>query len=97
MKGVPAYKLARKGQKPALKEKSVEIKELGLLDFSPPELTLRATVSSGTYIRVLAEDIGKELGVGAYTKKLIRTRVGKFNLENSKTLEELREYYTNKN
>ncbi|HEY4498341.1 MAG TPA: hypothetical protein VJA63_01800 [Candidatus Paceibacterota bacterium] len=46
-------------------------------------------VSSGTYIRTLAEDIGRALGVGAYLKELLRTRVGQFKVEESKTLEEL--------
>jgi len=61
-----------------------------LVEFDPPLIKLRTVVSSGTYIRSLAEDIGKALGVGAYTKELIRTRVGSFLLENSKTLQELK-------
>ena len=89
--GVPAYKKARKGEQLALKKRKVLVKKLELVNFSSPLVKIRAVVSSGTYIRSLVEDIGNALGVGAYTKELIRTRVGKFTLKESKTLEELRE------
>jgi len=52
---------------------------------------LRVLCSAGTYIRVLAEDIGKKLGTGAHLAELRRTRAGKFRLENAVTLEELEE------
>ncbi len=55
-----------------------------------PTLMLNVSVSSGTYIRSLARDIGLKLGVPAHLAGLIRTRVGKFNLENAVTLEKLR-------
>ena len=79
------------GKKPELKKITVEIKELELVEFNPPKATIRAIVSSGTYIRVLAEDIGKTLGVGAYLKELTRTRVGNFTINESKTINELEE------
>ena len=90
VRGIPAYKRTRAGEKVTLKKRKVFVKELELIKFDPPLVKLRAVVSSGTYIRSLAEDIGKALGVGAYTKELIRTRVGSFLLENSKTLQELK-------
>ena len=90
IKGIPAYKRARAGEKITLKKRNIFVKELELIKFDPPLVKLRAVVSSGTYIRSLAEDIGKALGVGAYTKELIRTRVGSFLLEDSKTLQELK-------
>ena len=93
IKGTPAYKLARQGQTPDLPKRTVTIKELELLEFNPPLVKIRTVVSSGTYIRTLAEDIGKTLGVGAYLKELVRTRVGKFRIEESKTLEELNQEY----
>ena len=93
IKGTPAYKLARQGQTPDLPKRTVTIKELELLEFNPPLVKIRTVVSSGTYIRTLAEDIGKTLGVGAYLKELVRTRVGKFRIEESKTLEELDQEY----
>jgi tRNA pseudouridine55 synthase len=55
-----------------------------------PTLMLNVSVSSGTYIRSLARDIGLKLGVPAHLAGLVRTRVGKFNLENAVTLEKLR-------
>ncbi|MDP3991325.1 MAG: tRNA pseudouridine(55) synthase TruB [Candidatus Colwellbacteria bacterium] len=93
IKGVPAYKLARQGITPALTSRKIVIKELELLEFIPPLVKIRAVVSAGTYIRSLAEDIGQALGVGAYLQALIRTRVGEYTLEQSRTLEELQEEY----
>ncbi len=89
IKGIPAYKLARRGETPVLQKRKVLIKELELLAFEPPLIKMRAVVSSGTYIRSLAEDIGKALGVGAYLQELVRTRVGEFRIEESKTLVEI--------
>ena len=89
IKGVPAYKLARKGQEVQLPERKVTIYDIQLLEFNSPTLKLRISCSAGTYIRTLAQDIGKELGTDAYLKELIRTRVGDFTIKGSKTLEEL--------
>lgn len=89
IKGVPAYKLARRGKEVALPKRKVKIFNLELLDFTPPLIKIRIVCSAGTYIRSLAEDIGKGLGVGAYAKELTRTRVGDFKIEDSKTVEEL--------
>ncbi len=81
--GVPAYKRARRGEKIDLPKRKVTIKEIELVGISLPHIKIRVVVSSGTYIRSLAEDIGKALGVGAYLTGLIRTRVGKFTIEES--------------
>ena len=89
VQGQPAYRLARAGKNFVLRKRKVRIKELEILEFVPPRLKLKVVVSSGTYIRTLAEDIGRALGVGAYLKELLRTRVGQFKVEESKTLEEL--------
>lgn len=91
VKGVPAYKRVRNGENVNLDKRKVRIKELELIEFTPPALTIRTVVSSGTYIRSLAEDIGEALGTGAYLKELTRTKVGDFTLENSKTLKQLEE------
>ncbi|MDE5675366.1 MAG: tRNA pseudouridine(55) synthase TruB [Muribaculaceae bacterium] len=74
--GKRAYNLARKGKEVVLKAKPLEIKEMELLDFSLPEITLRIVCSKGTYIRALARDLGLALGSGAYLTGLRRTRVG---------------------
>ena len=89
IQGQPAYRLARAGKNFVLPKRKVKIKELEILGFAPPLLKLKIAVSSGTYIRSLAEDIGKDMRVGAYLKELLRTRVGQFKVEESKTLEEL--------
>ena len=89
IQGQPAYRLARAGKNFVLPKRKVKIKELEILGFAPPLLKLKIAVSSGTYIRSLAEDIGKDLRVGAYLKELLRTRVGQFKIEESKTLDEL--------
>jgi len=88
IKGTPAYKLARRGEEVSIEKREIFIKNLEIIEYSPPLLTIKVLVSSGTYIRSLARDIGDSLGVGAYLKELTRTRVGKFTLEDCKTLEQ---------
>lgn len=73
--GQRAYKLARAGKEVEIPKREVVIYSLELVDYSYPELKIRTHVSSGTYIRTLAEDIGRELGVGAYCKKLRRLSI----------------------
>ena len=90
IKGEPAYKKARRGEKFALPKRKVKIYEIELLEWKPPFLKIRVVCSSGTYIRTLAEDIGKVLSTGAYLIKLVRTRVGIYQIEESKKLDELR-------
>ena len=78
--GKRAYKLAREGKEVKLEPRQVTIYFISDISFSWPKLTFTAQVSSGTYVRSLVEDIGKELGCGAYMSNLRRTRIGKFNL-----------------
>lgn len=89
IKGVPAYKLARKGKSPILKKRKVTIYSIKILSFKSPLLELKIKSSSGTYIRTLAKDIGEKLNTGAYVKELKRTRVGAYSIEDSKTLKEI--------
>jgi len=89
VKGVPSYKLARRGKAVALLKRKVSIKEIELLEYHPPVLNIRVVCSSGTYIRTLAQDIGEKLGVGAYLTELERTRVGDYTIEQAVSLEEL--------
>lgn len=74
--GQRAYKLARAGKEVEVPSRIVEIYSIELLDYSYPELNIRTHVSSGTYIRTLAEDIGRTLGTGAYCSELRRVTVG---------------------
>lgn len=84
--GQRAYKLARKGETVEMPERPVTIYELELIDYTYPELRLRAHVSSGTYIRTLAEDIGAALGTGAYCTQLRRTKIAEWGVEGANDL-----------
>jgi len=88
--GVPLYRLARAGRSVERRARQVEIRELELLQCAPPILELRVRCSKGTYIRVLAEDIGAVLGTGAHLAALRRTGSGRFHVRDAATLEELR-------
>jgi tRNA pseudouridine55 synthase len=88
-KGKPLYKLARKGIEVGRKPKKVLIRSIDILEFEPPFLKLRVACSKGTYIRSLCNDIGYALGVGAHMVGLLRTKVGKFFIEDSALLEDL--------
>lgn len=90
IKGKKAYELARKGIKPKLKPRKVKIYEIKLRKYKPaspaggwPYLEIQVKCSKGTYVRSLAHDIGQKLSCGAYLEKLIRTQIGKFNIDNS--------------
>ena len=85
--GKRAYKMARKGQTPDLKPKTLQIDELQLLDFKPEEITVSVLCSKGTYIRALARDIGLALGSGAHLTALRRTRVGKALIDDCMTVD----------
>lgn len=76
--GKRAYKLARLGQKVEIPSRKIKIHQLEMIDYKYPELSLTTTVSSGTYIRSLVEDIGQSLGTGAYCVELRRTAIGDF-------------------
>ncbi len=84
-KGKPLYYYARQGKKAVSPKREVEIKEIKLLKLVKttiyPRLTIKVVCSSGTYMRSLAEDIGRKLGVAAVATKLKRTRVGKYKLK----------------
>ena len=82
--GERAYKLARKGADFEIPSREVEIYSIEILDYSYPTLKIRCHVSSGTYIRALAEDIGKKLGTGAYLTALRRTKIGDYHIEDAK-------------
>jgi tRNA pseudouridine55 synthase len=84
--GQRAYKLARKGEKVEIPSRKVTVYSIELIDYLYPELKIRTHVSSGTYIRTLAEDIGKALGTGAYTAELRRTKVGGYDITDAKPL-----------
>lgn len=88
--GVPLYRLARQGLEVEREPRDITIHELTLSHWDgAARLTIHVLCSKGTYIRVLAEDIGAALGCGAYLVELRRTRVGSFTLDEAITLADL--------
>lgn len=84
--GKRAYHLARNGEEVEIPLRTITIHTLDLIDYSYPELKIRTHVSSGTYIRSLAVDIGAALGTGAYCSELRRTSIAEWTLDEAKTL-----------
>ncbi|MEO0084371.1 MAG: tRNA pseudouridine(55) synthase TruB [candidate division WOR-3 bacterium] len=89
LEGKRAYKLARQGIDFTLKPRPVNIKSIAVVDFSQPTLTIKLTVSTGTYIRAIARDLGEILGCGATLQNLTRIKIGKFSLANAINLAEI--------
>lgn len=87
--GEKLYEIARRGEVVEREARQVTIHELVVKDFDGESFTMIARVSKGTYIRVLAEDIGEALGCGAHLIALRRTMVGGLTIENAVTLESL--------
>jgi tRNA pseudouridine55 synthase len=90
-KGQPLYKLAREGIQIEIKPRNITIYNLELLEYTDDTLTIKVRSSKGTYIRSLAMDIGNKLNCGGHLIALQRTKSGPFNLEESYTLEELKD------
>lgn len=86
IKGQAAYKLARAGQQLKMEPRVITIYKFENVNYQYPKLSFLVEVSSGTYIRSLAQDIGAKLGTGAYLSSLRRTQVGKFDIKNAQTL-----------
>jgi len=89
--GVPAYKLARKGREVPLQPVRVEVREFEITSLETDRACFRAHVSSGTYMRSIAHDLGKRAGCGAHLASLRRTAVAEFDLEHAHALEQLEE------
>lgn len=87
--GKPLYAYARAGVQVERKSRTVRINELQLIDFIDKKMILRVACSKGTYIRVLAEDIGAALGCGAHLTALTREAAGPFRLAGASSLAEL--------
>jgi tRNA pseudouridine55 synthase len=102
--GRKLYEHARRGEEVEREAVRVTISEFELLtqgewepnEDGPVDLRARVVCSAGTYVRTLAEDFGRRLGIGAHLAELRRTRAGRFCLEDSFTLEKLEEHVDNK-
>lgn len=87
--GERAYEAARRGQPVSLEARPVEVHEAKLLDWSPPAARVRYTVSTGTYVRALARDLGEALGCPAHLGALRRTHIGPFAASDATPVDEI--------
>jgi tRNA pseudouridine55 synthase len=90
--GKRVYELARQGITIELEPRKITIKEFEFTAIELPVLHFRVVCTTGTYIRSLANDVGKAAGCGAYLSSLCRTRIGGFTLDKSMTMEEALDY-----
>ena len=87
--GQPLYKLAREGVKIERQEREIDISKLILLNYSKNIIKIEVTCSKGTYIRTLAEDIANKLGMDGYLTELRRTKIGKLNINEAFSIENI--------
>ena len=87
--GVPLHRLARAGKEVTRAPKKVRIDRLALLAYSPPRARIEVVCSTGTYVRILAADLGATLGCGAFLASLRRTRSGGFRIEDAAPVDAL--------
>ncbi|MFN2394529.1 MAG: tRNA pseudouridine(55) synthase TruB [Bacteroidales bacterium] len=91
--GERAYFHARRGDATVLKSNKIFIREFEITQLDLPEAEFRVVCSKGTYIRSLARDFGKEVNSGAYLKKLRRTKIGEFSVEEAWSIDQLENYF----
>jgi len=89
--GKKLYELARKGKTVVRSSRKINVYGFSIIKIAMPEIHFEITCSKGTYIRVLAHDLGEKLGCGAYLSSLRRTAIGNFSVTDALTVEELAE------
>jgi len=89
IKGKKLYNLARKGKSVERKPRKVFISKFDIEKVELPDIYFYITCSKGTYIRAIADDLGKELNCGGVLYKLRREKIGEFNVKNALTIEQL--------
>jgi tRNA pseudouridine55 synthase len=87
--GGRSYQLARRGEPVELAPVLIDVHALDVGEWSPPDLTLEATVGRGTYLRALARDLGEQLGIPAHCAELRRLAVGPFSVDDAVTPEQV--------
>jgi len=87
--GVPLHRLARQGREVERTPKKVRVDRIELVGYAPPDCQIRVACSAGTYVRVLAADLGSALGCGAHLRDLCRTRSGPFEIADAATTQTL--------
>ena len=95
VKGKKAYEMAREGEEVELLPRKIQVYNLDLLEWAPPDAGIDVYCSSGTYVRSLAHDLGEALGCGAHLVGLRRTKSGRFTLRDAVPLRKLRESFEN--
>jgi tRNA pseudouridine55 synthase len=93
VQGRKAYDMAREGEEVDLEPRIIKVYSLEVLEWAPPEVVIDVYCSSGTYVRSLANDLGKALGTGAYLVGLRRTKSGRFTLRDAVPLRRLQEAF----
>ncbi len=91
--GRKAYDMAREGEEVDLAPRKIQVYNLELLEWAPPEVVIDVYCSSGTYVRSLAHDLGEKIGCGAHLVGLRRTKSGRFTLRDAVALRKLREAF----
>ena len=87
--GVALYELARRGEAVELKSRKINIYDFIITSVELPIVHFKVICSTGTYIRSLAHDVGRDLGCGAYLSSLRRTKIGEFKVDDAETIEQL--------
>ncbi|CAN5346541.1 tRNA pseudouridine(55) synthase TruB [soil metagenome] len=96
-KGKPVYLKARRGEEVIMEPRKIKIEKFEITRIELPELDFKIKCSTGTYIRSIANDFGKDLGCGGYLSQLCRTRIGDFHIDRAMTMENLVEFFKNEN
>lgn len=91
IKGVPLYKLARKGQEVEREPRFINVSLFELLELNLPLVRFRLACSKGTYVRTIAHDLGERLDCGAHLTALRRTRIDRFSIDDALPLDQLEE------
>ncbi len=90
--GKRAYDLARAGEEVKVKTNRITIYEMEVLEIKLPEIKVRIACSKGTYIRSIAYDFGLKLKNGAHLTELRRTKIGEYNVNDARTIEEVQQW-----
>lgn len=89
IKGVPLYKMARKGKEVEREPRVIHVGKFELRDCRLPEFDFSLHCSKGTYVRTIIHDLGENIGCGAHLNRLRRTEIERFSIEQATPLEEL--------
>lgn len=89
VEGERSHRLARKGRAVPLQPATITVHRIDLVEYRPPDVVFRATVSPGTYLRAIARDLGDRLGAGAHLTALRREAIGGLRVEDAIPLDAL--------